>query len=214
MALETQCSMPFAEFVLFGGDSSFDQRFTDQRRPVDTIPHPPCRRRRRRIHSRNQPRERPTFRCVRRPGRRFQAERMVPCRSSADPSKEFPSRHPPPWIAFCCTAMMTMANVHRPRFLCGCTRWPLDVDWNALHVHIAQNTATTKQIRHAKLMHRYLQALNQGMENRMRLLEHSCEEKPMHTTDFDLTERRRDTKSQEQEERSATWRHTWGPHLQ
>ena len=35
----------------------------------------------------------------------------------------------------------------------------------------------------------------------------------MHTTDVNLTERRRDTKSQEQEERSATWRHPWGPHL-
>ena len=111
------------------------------------------------------------------------------------------------------TIIAPVALLSPPSPLVTKHRIPLDVDWNTLHVHIAQNTATTKQIRHAKLMHRCLQALNQGMENRMRLLEHSCEEKPMHTTDVNLTERRRDTKSQEQEERSATWRHPWGPHL-
>ena len=91
------------------------------------------------------------------------------------------------------TIIAPVALLSPPSPLVTNHRIPLDVDWNTLHVHIAQNTATTKQIRHAKLMHRCLQALNQGMENRMRLLEHSCEEKPMHTTDVDLTERRRDT---------------------
>ena len=84
-------------------------------------------------------------------------------------------------------------------------RIPLEVDRETLHVHIAQNN--NKQIRHAKLIHRYLQALNQGMEDRMRLLETLvCGEAYAYNRrrlDERRRQRRRCTKSQEPEDLSA-----------